>query len=175
MDPLSLIIINCDAKFRIIDINENGLKYLGYDNIKEIEYKSIATIIPQPSSSLHQQIFNEMSKTYTDKSKYFRIADIANTSMNVEHTDTSTYILSKLQSKIDTKSVLTKDGVEKKAFIYVDMLDGRDCNVYMYPVFDYDPSESQKNTELEYHPELAPYRTSALVSVLRKVKNIIYK
>ena len=181
MNPLSIIRINCNANFNIVSMNENGLKYLGYNNIKEIEFKSISTIIPQPSSSLHQQIFHEMSKTYTNKSKYFKITEIADESMNTGRIDavTDTYILNKLQSKIDSKTVLTKNGIEKKAIIYVDLLTSRECNIYMYPLVEEDSTDDDNDTsqfvKVDYHPELAAYRTSALVDVLRKVKNILYK
>lgn len=173
MDPLSLIQIHCDANYAITSMNENGLKYLGYDDIKEIEFKCISTIIPQPSTSLHRQIFREMSKTYTDKSKYFKIVELADEKMNTSHIDTQTHILDKLQSKPDTKSVITKDGTLKLAYIYVDMLFGRDCNVYMYPINE---NEIQL-TDIKcrnHHPELTRYTTSALVDVLRKVRRALY-
>ena len=173
MNPLSIIQIHCDANYAITSMNENGLKYLGYDDIKEIEFKCISTIIPQPSASLHQQIFHEMSKTYKDKSKYFKIAELADEKMNTSHIDPQTHILEKLQSKQDTKSVITKDGTLKLAYIYVDMLYGRECNVYMYPI----DGSKIKQTDVKcrnHHPELTKYTTSALVDVLRKIRRALY-
>jgi len=173
MDPLSIIQIHCDANYAITSINENGLNYLGYDDIKEIEFKCISTIIPQPSAALHQQIFREMSKTYTDKSKYFKIAELADEKMNASHIDPQTHILSKLQSKQDTKSVITKDGTLKLAYIYVDMLFGRECNVYMYPINDDEIKQADIKCR-NHHPELTKYTTSALVDVLRKIRRVLY-
>ena len=173
MDPLGIIQIHCDANYAITSMNENGLHYLGYDNIKDIEFKCISTIIPQPSASLHQQIFHEMSKTYKDKSKYFKIAELADEKMNTSHIDPQTHILDKLQSKQDTKSVITKDGTLKLAYIYVDMLYGRECNVYMYPIHE----NEIKLTDIKcrnHHPELTKYTTSALVDVLRKIRRALY-
>jgi hypothetical protein len=154
-------------------MNENGLKYLGYDDIKEIEFKCISTIIPQPSAELHQQIFREMSKTYNDKSKYFKIAELADEKMNTSHIDPQTHILRQLQSRSDTKSVITKDGTVKLAYIYVDMLFGRDCNVYMYPINENEIQFTDMKFR-NHHPELTRYTTSALVDVLRKVRRALY-
>jgi hypothetical protein len=173
MDPLGIIQIHCDANYAITSMNENGLHYLGYDDIKDIEFKCISTIIPQPSASLHQQIFHEMSKTYKDKSKYLKIAELADEKMNTSHIDPQTHILDKLQSKQDTKSVITKDGTLKLAYIYVDMLYGRECNVYMYPI----DGSKIKQTDVKcrnHHPELTKYTTSALVDVLRKIRRMLY-
>jgi hypothetical protein len=158
-------------------MNENGLKYLGYDNIQEIEFKCISTIIPQPSAAaLHRKIFREMSKIEnaeqrSDKSKYFKIAELADEKMNTSHIDPQTHILSKLQSKQDTKTVLTKDGTVKLAYIYVDMLFGRDCNVYMYPI---DEPEIKQTDCITHHPDLTKYTTNALVDVLRKIRRFLY-
>ena len=173
MDPLSIIQIHCDANYAITSMNENGLKYLGYDDIKEIEFKCISTIIPQPSASLHQQIFHEMSKTYKDKSKYFKIAELADEKMNTSHIDPQTHILEKRQSKQDTKSVITKDGTLKLAYIYVDMLYGRECNVYMYPIYESEIKQADIKCR-NHHPELTKYTTSALVDVLRKIRRFLY-
>jgi hypothetical protein len=158
-------------------MNENGLKYLGYDDIQEIEFKCISTIIPQPSAAaLHRKIFREMSKIEnaeqrSDKSKYFKIAELADEKMNTSHIDPQTHILSKLQSMEDTKSVLTKDGTVKLAYIYVDMLFGRDCNVYMYPI---DEPEIKQTDFRNHHPDLTKYTTNALVDVLRKIRRFLY-
>ncbi len=177
MDPLSIIHIHCDANYAITSMNENGLKYLGYDDIQEIEFKCISTIIPQPSAAaLHRKIFREMSKIEnaeqrSDKSKYFKIAELADEKMNTSHIDPQTHILSKLQSMEDTKSVLTKDGTVKLAYIYVDMLFGRDCNVYMYPI---DEPEIKQTDCRTHHPDLTKYTTNALVDVLRKIRRFLY-
>lgn len=114
-----------------------------------------------------------MSKTYKDKSKYFKIAELADEKMNTSHIDPQTHILDKIQSKPDTKSVITKDGTIKLAYIYVDMLFGRDCNVYMYPINE----NEMQLTDIKcrsHHPELVTYKTSALVDVLRKVRRALY-
>lgn len=179
MDPLSIIQIHCDANYAITSMNENGLKYLGYDDIQEIEFKCISTIIPQPSAALHRKIFREMSRPdienaeRSDKSKYFKIAELVDEKMNASHIDPQTQILSKLQSKQDTKSVLTKDGTVKLAYIYVDMLFGRECNVYMYPINDGEIKLADIKCR-NHHPELTKYTTSALVYVLRKVRRMLY-
>ena len=177
MDPLSIIQIHCDANYAITSMNENGLKYLGYDDIQEIEFKCISTIIPQPSAALHRQIFREMSNNETDKrsdkSKYFKIAELVDEKMNASHIDPQTHILSKLQSKQDTKSVLTKDGTVKLAYIYVDMLFGNDCNVYMYPINDGEINPVDIKCR-NHGPELTKYTTNALVYVLRKVRRMLY-
>jgi hypothetical protein len=177
MDPLSIIQIHCDANYAITSMNENGLKYLGYDDIQEIEFKCISTIIPQPSAALHRKIFREMSNIKnaerSDKSKYFKIAELADEKMNTSHIDTQTHILSKLQSKEDTKSVLTKDGTVKLAYIYVDMLFGRDCNVYMYPIDDNEIKQADIKCR-NHHPDLTKYTTNALVDILRKIRRFLY-
>jgi hypothetical protein len=181
--PYDIICITCDENYNITDVNVTGLKFLGYGNIKELEFKSIATIIPQPSSSLHHQIFKEMSKTFADKSKYFKIVDIADNEMNemnkceIAEKEYMKCIIDKLQECTSPKMVLTKDNLEKLACIYIDLLSNRKCNVYMRP-FDMNEhntsTNSVNNKTTSGHQELTPQKTGALITVLRKIKKVIY-
>jgi len=175
-----IICINCDENYNITDITELGLKFLGYNNIKELEFKSIATIIPQPSASLHHKIFNEISKTYNDKSKYFKIVDIADDKMNkcgIEAENHMQCIIDKLQDCSSPKMVLTKDNLQKAVIIYIDLLGSRKCNIYMRPftVTENKTSDNScNNNATSYHPELTPHKTGALLTALRKIKNVLY-
>jgi len=169
----TIICINCDEFHNITYITENGLSFLGYNNIKELEFKSIATIIPQPSASLHRQIFKEISKTFTDKDKYFKVVDIADDKMNNcgdEEGNHQRRIIYKLQDCSSPKMVLTKDNLQKAVILYIDMLGNRKCNIYMRPF-----TMTEHNTShISSHQELSPTKTGALLTVLRKFKKVIY-
>jgi len=176
----NIICINCDENYNITDVNEIGLTFLGYNNIKELEFKSIATIIPQPSASLHHEIFKEISKTFTDKDKYFKIVDVADDKMNkcsIEEENHMQCIIDRLHDCSSPKMVLTKDNLQKPAIIYIDLLGSRKCNVYMRPFIMNENNTSDNscnNNATSYHPELTPKKTGALLTVLRKIKNVIY-
>ena len=176
MNIQSLICIHCNEFYKIINIDSHGLHFLGYKNLNELEFKSITTIIPDPSSTLHVKILNELSKTYTDKSKYFEINDLTNNEMNKLNSNNdynnnrNLYVINKMLEKRSVKTILTKNNLEKKVFIYIDMKIDRTCDVYLLPL---DPEGNNDVLEIPCHEEL--HKVGALIDILRKIKNINYK
>jgi hypothetical protein len=81
MDSEKLICIKLNPQFKIMSVTKNGLRFLGYSHVKELEFKSISVLIPIPSAALHAQIFAEMQRTYTDKEKFFKISKLGNSSL----------------------------------------------------------------------------------------------
>lgn len=180
MNIKSLICINCDTLYKIINIDHFGLQFLGYKNIKEIEFKSITSIIPEPSSYLHIKILNELSKTYTEKSKYLEIIQLANNNCNnkKENNDENNdynnnrniFVINKMLENRAVKTILTKDNLEKKVFIYIDLKIDRTCDIYLLPL---DPEGNSDVLDIPCHEEL--HKVDALIDILRKIKNINYK
>jgi hypothetical protein len=177
MNIKSLICINCDAFYKIINIDHFGLQFLGYKNIKEIEFKSITTIIPEPSSSLHIKIINELSKTYTEKSKYLEIINLAYNNCNKKkdiddkdndyNNNRNIFVINKMLENRAVKTILTKDNLQKKVFIYIDMKVDSNCDIYLLPL---DPEGNNDLCEIPNHEEL--HKVGALIDVLRKIKTI---
>jgi hypothetical protein len=131
----SLICITLTPQFNITGMTKNGLHFLGYSDFKELEFRSIADLIPMPSSALHAQIFAEMQKTYSDKEKYFEIAKIGDSTMNDRvHATSPAEVLERLEDPHAVKWVMTKSGKQKRAGIYIDMKTDRFVDVYMLPL-----------------------------------------
>jgi hypothetical protein len=175
MNIKSLFCINCDALYKITNISHYGLDFLGYNNIEELEFKSITTIIPEPSSIFHVKIIDELNKTYTNKSKYLEIIDNGcnncNNYNNKKDDDYNNnrniFVINKMLEKRSVKTILTKNNLEKKVFIYIDIKIDRSCDVYLLPL---DPEGNNDLCEIPRHEEL--HKVGEFVSILRKIKNI---
>jgi hypothetical protein len=135
----ALICIKIDPQFNIMAMTSNGLSFLGYSSVKELEFQPITVIIPDPSAALHAQIFSECQKTYTNKEKFLGIVKIADRAMNEGTTRPDTRVLTALQNPQSIKSILTSNGNIKSAAIFVDIKPNRFSDLYMYPCDGYVP------------------------------------
>jgi hypothetical protein len=145
----AIICIKIDPQFNIMDMTSNGLRFLGYSSVKELEFQPITVLIPEASAAFHSEIFSECQKTYKNKEKFFEIVKIAGDTMNVEMHHKLT-VLTNLQNPQSIKSILTSNGNIKRAAIFVDIKPNRYTNLYMYPCDGYlpvSPCSSKKSDD----------------------------
>jgi hypothetical protein len=147
----NVICIALNPQFNIINVTNNGTRFLEYKDLRELEFKGIDILIPMPSAALHAKIFAEMQRTYTDKEKYFEIAKLGasamnnNTSMHLQ-TKSPVEILERLHEPSAAKWVIANGGKQKRAGICIDMKVDRYCDVYLLPIYAAFPSPSSLPT-----------------------------
>jgi hypothetical protein len=135
MNIESLICITLNPQFLITNVTTNGLRFLGYSGAKALESQNISVLIPMPAAFLHDRIFSELQKTFTDKQKYIEIVKLGDNSMNDGvHANTIEDIIERLHDPRAVKKVMTFGGKEKRAAIYIDMKMDRHVSVYLLPI-----------------------------------------